>query len=149
LKGYWILWLSLLFGLGAYVAAAAFIPPTIIVQWVTANEINTAGFNVYRSLSANGPFVRLNSQLVPASTDPLSGCKYRYEDRAVTPGQTYYYNVEDVEYSGTSTQHGPIVIMAPSVWDLSNGCTILMALAVGATLMMGRRTYFTRKAASR
>ncbi len=148
MKGYRILSLILLLGFGVYVVIANAIPAKIVVQWATANEVNTAGFNVYRSQSANGQFTKLNSQLVPASTDPLSGGKYRYEDSTVTPGQTYYYHVEDVEYGGASTQHGPIVITASSIWDLSNGWTILMALAIGVTLVMGARTYFTRKAAS-
>ena len=45
----------------------------IIVRWSTESEVNTAGFNVYRSGSENGPWAKLNTQLIPGSPDPLRG----------------------------------------------------------------------------
>jgi hypothetical protein len=87
-------------------------PAHILVEWTTATEVNTAGFNLYRSTLPDGTFVKVNAQLIPASTDPLSGGKYKYEDLDVTLGQTYYYKLEDVELGGTKEQHGPIKITA-------------------------------------
>ena len=43
----------------------------IIVRWSTESEVNTAGFNVYRSGSEDGPWAKLNSKLIPGSPDPL------------------------------------------------------------------------------
>jgi hypothetical protein len=132
--------LMVLFGLVVYVAAASLMPATIVVQWETANEVNTAGFNVYRSQSAQGPYVKINSQLLPASSDPLAGSKYRYEDASVSPGQTYYYNVEDVEYSGASTKHGPLVISAPSTLDAIYLALLIVMLTIGALILVAART---------
>lgn len=131
--------LMLLVALSVYAVAGSLLPSTIVVQWSTANEVNTAGFNVYRSQSADGPAVKLNDQLLPASIDPLTGGRYRFADASVTPGQTYYYQIEDVEYSGTNTKHGPIAISAPSLWDMSRGAIWLLIAGVGALIVIARR----------
>jgi len=117
----------------------------VIVEWTTASEINTSGFNLYRSEQADGPYVKINAQLIPASTDPLVGGKYRYEDTNVTPGRTYYYQLEDIEMNGASTRHGPIVVTA-SAWGLDDHAGILLAIGAGvlvvvtgALLARGRR----------
>ena len=37
------------------------------VEWSTETEMNTAGFNLYRGESADGPFdVKVNDQLIPS-----------------------------------------------------------------------------------
>jgi hypothetical protein len=104
----------------------------VVVEWTTASEINTSGFNLYRSERADGPYVKINAQVIPASTDPLVGGQYRFEDVTVTAGQTYYYELEDVELDGASTRHGPIVVTASGGWDLSDGRGMLWLLSLGA-----------------
>ena len=118
----------------------------VVVEWATASEINTSGFNLYRSGQADGPYVKVNAQLIPASTDPLVGGKYRYEDTSVISGRTYYYQLEDVELDGASTRHGPITVTASSAWGLDGGAGRLLALGGGAVavvtgvlLALGRR----------
>ncbi len=85
---------------------------TVIVEWSTASELETAGFNLYRSESPEGPFTRINERLIPGSPDPLTGGSYEYLDSDVDAGVTYYYQLEDVETSGTLTRHGPIQVKA-------------------------------------
>jgi len=80
----------------------------ITVEWTTESEVNTAGFHLYRSESPDGPFERVTQELIPASPDPILGGHYVYTDTDVLPGQVYYYQLEDVEFDGTSTRHGPI-----------------------------------------
>lgn len=80
-------------------------PPAITIVWSTETEFNTAGFNVYRSNAADGPFIQINEQLIPSKADPSSGAAYEFIDRSVTGGQTYYYRLEDVEYNNTREQH--------------------------------------------
>jgi len=82
----------------------------IQVEWSTASEIDTAGFNLYRSENLTGPFVKINANLIPASGDPLVGGKYQYLDESVEPGRSYYYELEDVENSGATSRHGPIQV---------------------------------------
>jgi len=121
-------------------AACAPAPARIVVQWTTATEINTAGFNVYRSERAEGPYTKLNAQLIPAS-DALTGGKYQYEDTTVVAGKTYYYQLEDVEYGGATARHGPIVITASGGWGQTEGLVGIGvgALVVSALLLVARR----------
>ena len=82
---------------------------TIVVQWTTASEMDTAGFNIYRSSSADGEFVRINENLIPASPDPLTGGSYEFKDQNVIPGRTYYYVLEDIDNNGAANRSQDIV----------------------------------------
>ncbi|RME43268.1 MAG: hypothetical protein D6796_13345, partial [Caldilineae bacterium] len=49
---------------------------------------------------------RLNPALIAAQGSAVSGAVYTFTD---TPGRgTFYYQLEDVDYSGASTRHGPV-----------------------------------------
>jgi len=88
----------------------------VIVEWTTETEVDTVGFNLYRAESPDGPFEKINQDLIPASSDPLAGGHYVYTDTNVIAGRTYYYELEDVEATGVTTRHGPIVITAQPRW---------------------------------
>jgi hypothetical protein len=92
--------------------ASATTSPVVTVEWGTASELNTAGFNLYRSDSQAGPFTRLNAEMIPASPDPLVGGSYIYTDTNVTVGYTYYYQLEEVETSGSSSTQGIVQVTA-------------------------------------
>jgi len=100
---------GLALGYHAYTGRAA---ATVVVEWSTASELDTAGFNLYRSERPEDPFVRVNDELIPASPDPLLGGSYSFTDTDVVAGHTYYYQLEDVETSSTTTRHGPIEVRA-------------------------------------
>jgi hypothetical protein len=84
----------------------------IVVQWKTASEVDTAGFNIYRGENPAGPFTRMNQQLIPASGDPLVGGDYSYVDESVDAGRLYYYRLEDVDLAGSATAQGVIPVKA-------------------------------------
>ena len=111
-------------------------PARIVVQWTTATEINTAGFNLYRSERAEGPFIKVNAQLIPASADALIGIEYRHEDAAVVAGRTYYYQLEDVEFGGASARHGLIVVTASALFGVGDAL-MRFVLLVGALVLLG------------
>jgi hypothetical protein len=130
-------WLSLC------LAACAPAKADVVVEWTTANEVNTAGFNLYRSESPDGPYAQVNSNLIPASSDPLAGGQYQYRDDSVQPGRTYYYQLEDVEYNGATTRHGPIQVTASGA-----NATLILGLAAGAGLAgLGAATWLARRRA--
>jgi hypothetical protein len=87
-------------------------PPSVIIQWSTASELNTAGFNVYRGENQDGPFTQVNTELIPASTDPLVGGSYVFTDTNVVAGKNYYYKLEDVETSGAKSDQGTVQVTA-------------------------------------
>jgi len=81
---------------------------SIVIEWSTASEVDTAGYNIYRAESPDGDKVKVNEALILASGDPFTGGEYQYTDTEVDPKRTYYYTLEDVEYNGNLTHHGPI-----------------------------------------
>ena len=90
----------------------------VLVEWRTGYEIDNLGFNVYREV--DGERVKLTSSLVAGSgllaergTAVTQEQAYAWWDNAATrdtPGLTYW--LEDVDFDGTSTWHGP---MTPAV----------------------------------
>lgn len=82
----------------------------VLVYWETAAEVDNAGFYIWRSNQQDGLFTRLNDTLIPSEGGSTWGAFYSYYDPAALHGQTYYYKLEDVDYQGISTFHGPIHI---------------------------------------
>jgi hypothetical protein len=80
----------------------------VVLSWTTASEIDNAGFNLYRSESADGEYVKINASLIPAEGSPTQGATYQYVDRDVKNRTTYYYKLEDIDLNGNSTMHGPV-----------------------------------------
>jgi hypothetical protein len=119
-------------------------PPIVTVEWSTASELNTAGFNVLRGDNPTGPFTRLNSEVIPASPDPLVGGSYIYTDTRVTPGQTYYYQLEEVEFGGSVSTQGIVTVTAPrSVGPVFIVTLIGLGAIVIAVALWTRRTQRT------
>ncbi len=88
----------------------------VALQWRTATEIDNAGFNLYRATSPEGPYVLLNPQLIAAEGNG-GGASYRYVDQVPVQG-LFYYKLEDVDYNGGRTRHGPIqVAIGPTAGD--------------------------------
>jgi uncharacterized repeat protein (TIGR01451 family) len=80
---------------------------TVMVAWETAVEIDTAGFNVYRSATLDGERVLVNPLLIGA-TGAGSGAHYSLLDQ---PGDgNWYYWLEDVDTHDVHTLHGPAAV---------------------------------------
>jgi hypothetical protein len=139
-----ILTLVLLLLLGASCSAP------VRIDWSTETEINTAGFNIYRGESPDGPFdVKVNEQLIPPSPDPMTGGKYSYVDNAAQLGKLYYYQLEEVERNGTQTKLGVTPARAGGVnWLM---LLVLGGLALAVLIVWivgGKRATAPRSAAS-
>jgi hypothetical protein len=107
-----------------------------VLDWTTASELDTVGFNLYRGEAAEGPLTQVNTDLIPSQADPFAGTHYTYTDETVTAGRTYYYYLEDVDLQGQITRHGPQVAQAgpPQAWWWAGG----LALAGGAVAWLRR-----------
>jgi fibronectin type 3 domain-containing protein len=73
-------------------------PHGVTLTWEApraAPGVSVAGYNVYRSTSAGGPYVKLASR-VPGPP---------YEDRLVVSGRTYFYVVTAVDGAGREGVH--------------------------------------------
>ncbi|MGE5141568.1 MAG: hypothetical protein ACM3JD_19035 [Rudaea sp.] len=120
-----------------------------VLTWSTATEVNTAGFNLYRGDSSDGPFVKVNVEMIPASQNALTGGRYQFGDTDVVPGQTYYYQLEDVEYSGQTTRHGPIEIKALSSNWLCDNPAAAVGIVLGGVAVLGGGVIYARRNARR
>lgn len=107
----------------------------VTIEWSTASELDTAGFNLYRGLSPDGPYELINPSLIPSSDDPLSGDDYTYEDINLNAGEKYYYLLEDVDYSGVANRTEPIEVVAQgsAKWELV--LAVLLAVISGYGLI--------------
>jgi hypothetical protein len=87
--------------------------PVVEVTWSTATEVNTFGFNLFRSGNLDGPFdLLVNPEVILATGQPVSGSEYRFQDRDVKSGIVYYYLLEEVQMDGNVDHFGPIVVKA-------------------------------------
>lgn len=80
----------------------------VLLEWKTASEVDSAGFNLWRSEAEAGPYARLNADLIPARGGPTNGLSYSYLDDTIANGVTYWYKLEDVDAHGVSVLHGPV-----------------------------------------
>jgi hypothetical protein len=90
-------------------------PQRVILKWKTGAEIDTAGFRIWRSQAKEGPYQPITKSIIPAKGSATRGAQYTFQDRSVKKGQSYYYELEDLDSDGDSTMHGPIAVKtAPS-----------------------------------
>ena len=80
----------------------------VTLVWATESEIDNAGFNVYRSETKNGEYIKINNSLIPTQGSSTQGASYDFTDNNVQNRKTYYYKLEDIDLNGTSTMHGPV-----------------------------------------
>ncbi len=76
----------------------------IILSWVTESELDNAGFNILRSQSKQGPFVRVNPKLIQGAGTTGQRNSYTWTDTTAKPDVAYYYRIEDVSFSGFRNQ---------------------------------------------
>jgi len=80
----------------------------IILAWSTVSEIDTTGFNLYRSEKERGNYSKINTSLIPARGSATQGASYEFINNDVKNRKIYYYKLEDIDLNGTSTMHGPV-----------------------------------------
>ena len=81
---------------------------SVVLEWRTGSELSNLGFHVYRALSADGPWTRLTSSLIPGLGSSALGQAYSFRDTGLVNGTRYFYRLEDVDASSKSTSHGPV-----------------------------------------
>jgi len=78
-----------------------------IVEWQTASEVGTAGFNLYRLDAETGNYVKLNDRLLPALIGHPAGGVYRFLDESAAGAGEYVYRLEEIESRGRRCTYGP------------------------------------------
>ncbi len=82
----------------------------VTLQWTSGSETNNLGFNIIRSNNAdlsNG--VCLNANIIQG-TNTSQNHTYHFSDLTVEASNTYYYWLENIDYSGISMYNGPVIV---------------------------------------
>jgi len=104
---------------------------SVVVEWSTASELDTVGYNLFRSESLEFTPKKINAELVPASNDAFTGSEYQYVDYDVRPGHLYYYWLEDVDSQGNTSRSEPISVRASGGGLLEWALSVVMFLVIG------------------
>jgi len=116
----------------------------VVVEWNTASELDTVGFNIYRSDTPTDPGILVNVDLIPASEDSQTGRDYSYTDEDITPGRVYYYYLEDVSAQGVTNRHGPVEVKAQAngkmVWMLIITLAVVVLFGIAVITWPRRKT---------
>lgn len=73
---------------------------SVRLTWSTGSEADLLGFNLYRSEAVDGPYARVNRDLIPSRGDAAGGAVYRISD---APGVgEHHYRLELID-----VDHGP------------------------------------------
>lgn len=102
LVGLGVVWLLLA---GGILAFQLFTPKQVRIEWETATEQNTAGFQLYRSSTPAGDFELITPAMIASEGSAVSGSHYSFVDSGVEPGETYYYLLEEIEYDATTHRY--------------------------------------------
>jgi len=91
------------------------------IQWETALEIDTSHFEILKSAEPEGPYQAIRIWYYDGEyyqTERISAqsedWKYRVFDPEVNAGQTYYYQLKEVDLYGISTEYGPVSATMPN-----------------------------------
>jgi len=93
---------------GAPKAAGAEEPYKNTIKWTTATEVDNFGFDVYRSGVEDGPFDKINAEIIEGAGTTDEPTRYEFVDDTIDPTREYYYYIESVSMSGVREQFTPI-----------------------------------------
>ena len=78
----------------------------VAIEWTTESELDNAGFNILRSQTEQGPFVKVNPTLIAGAGTTSERQTYKWNDTTAESNVAYYYRIEDVSFSGDRQQLG-------------------------------------------
>jgi len=76
----------------------------VILKWRTESEINNLGFKVYRSTELDGDYIKVTPTFIVGAGTEATPREYSFTDEDVAVGSTYYYYIEDVDFSGKTNR---------------------------------------------
>jgi uncharacterized repeat protein (TIGR01451 family)/fimbrial isopeptide formation D2 family protein len=86
----------------------------VLLTWQTGTEWQNLGYNLYRREGATDEAAKINAEMIGGLGNSSTGGHFRYTDTGTQPGHTYTYWLEDVEFGGPLTRHGPLTLTVPT-----------------------------------
>jgi len=84
-------------------------PPVNTLRWTTASEVDNFGFDIYRGLSEDGPFERINAEPLPGAGTIDEPQNYVFIDETIDPSRDYFYYIESISLGGIRERFSPII----------------------------------------
>lgn len=85
-------------------------PTSVVLAWETVSEGDLLGFDLQRGLGQEGPWEKLNAQLIPTATPGGGGHAYTWTDSTAPRSQQVYYRLDGRLTGGSQ------VLSETSVW---------------------------------
>ena len=73
---------------------------SVQVSWTTESSLENAGFHLYRSTHRSSGFIRVNPRLIQGAGTTPERRTYTYIDKPPNADVAYYYQIQEVSYSG-------------------------------------------------
>jgi|GEM_PF-1570676 len=73
----------------------------VTLNWVSASEVSCHRWEIYRCVKEEGEYAKIGE--LPGCGTSESGHIYRWVDRQVTTGMTYFYKLKQVDFDGGTT----------------------------------------------
>ncbi len=80
------------------------------VEWHTASELGTVGFNLFRQDNRTREFQLIHTDFLPALANAPQGGVYRLADPGAYPGEPSVYQLEEIDARGRSRSYGPFTL---------------------------------------
>ena len=80
----------------------------VVLSWTTESELDNAGFNILRSGSKAGHFLKVNPSLIQGAGTTSERRTYTWTDTTAKPTTVYFYQIEDISYTGERTRFATI-----------------------------------------
>lgn len=93
---------------------AIYSPGQVLVEWVTATELDNAGFIVTRSTSLTQPFEEI-SPFILARGSGAGGADYEFIDEDIVFGTTYFYMLQAWDTNNQFEEFGPISVYTSDI----------------------------------
>ncbi len=77
------------------------------IKWETASELNNFGFDVLRGDGEEGPFTKVNENMIPGAGSIDTPRHYEFIDDTIEAEKVYWYYVESISMSGERQKFTP------------------------------------------
>ncbi|MBN1541340.1 S8 family serine peptidase, partial [candidate division KSB1 bacterium] len=77
----------------------------VLLSWETQSETENLGFHIYRKSAEEKEFSQITRELIAGAGNSQVTQRYSYLDTQVFSGQTYDYQLVDIDYRGQITPH--------------------------------------------
>lgn len=72
----------------------------IRIFWEAESQHENLGWNVYRSETKDGKFVKINGDLIEGTGTTATSMKYHFVDKDIISGKSYFYYLENISFGG-------------------------------------------------